>query len=290
MLSRMMEFAKPKKLMVDFAGPVLDELLKKYAPLVFKEGREDGVPASLTDKKEGRVSDPVDKSLPNHYHFFQFRRFYAKLRSLAHFAPQSEGLYRKLLMDELKHYQLYDSTKLVEDLPEESQLNVSREERKLDETKGDPIEKQMQLAQELTKILNQGEMNDRVQVKEYIDSQVEKIQEQYYPDMKPKFSVDYSEIRLDSARDFIERGERLHQFDQTPIMSIVKTISGMCKNFILRMKHDMAEEGMLFNIEALKVAHGVPSGQLLAVVNEKHELCKIRMAIMNYLGDLVYDT
>lgn len=52
----------------------------------------------------------------------------------------------------------------------------------------------------------------------------------------------------------------------------------------------MAEEGMHFNIEALKVAHGVDSGRLLAVVNEKHELCKVRMAVLNYRGDTVFDS
>ena len=148
----------------------------------------------------------------------------------------------------------------------------------------------MELAKELTKILNQGEMNDRVQVRDYISNKAQKIQEQYYPDMKPKFSVDYSEIKLESAREFIEGGERLNQFDKTPIMCIVKTISGMSKNFILRMNHDMAEEGMRFNIEALKVTHGVDSGQLLAIVNEKHELCKVRMAVLNYRGDTVFDS
>ena len=128
MLARMMEFAKPKILMENFARPVLEELFKKYAPQIFEEGREDGVPASLTEKKEGSNNDPTTKTLPNHYLFFQYRRIYAKLRSLAHFAPQSESLYRKLLMDELKHYQLYDPAKLVEELPEESELNVTIDE------------------------------------------------------------------------------------------------------------------------------------------------------------------
>ena len=175
MLARMMEFAKPKSLMLDFAGPVLDELLKKYAPQIFEEGRDDGVPASLTEKKDGKNNDPTTNSLPNHYLFFQYRRFYAKLRSLAHFAPQSESLYRKLLMDELKHYQLYDPAKLVEELPEESELNVTIDEKQVEETKSDPAEKQMELAHELTKILNQGEMNDRVQVRDYINSKAQKI-------------------------------------------------------------------------------------------------------------------
>ena len=31
-------------------------------------------------------------------------------------------------MDELKHYQLYDPAKLVEELPEESELNVTIDE------------------------------------------------------------------------------------------------------------------------------------------------------------------
>ena len=65
MLTTVMEFAKPKRIMSEFAEPVLVALLKKYMPEIFKapEIREDGIPSSLTEEV-----------LPDHYHSFQCRR------------------------------------------------------------------------------------------------------------------------------------------------------------------------------------------------------------------------
>ena len=99
MLTSVMEFAKPKRLMNEFAEPVLVGILKKYYPEIFKaaESREDGIPSSLTEEV-----------LPDHYHSFECRRVQAKLRRLAYYVVDAERQYRKLLHDELKYYGLYD--------------------------------------------------------------------------------------------------------------------------------------------------------------------------------------
>lgn len=71
MLAGCMEFSKPKRLMFEFAEPVLVAILKKFVPEIFtaEENRDDGIPASLSEKV-----------LPDHYYSFQHRRVYAKLR------------------------------------------------------------------------------------------------------------------------------------------------------------------------------------------------------------------
>ena len=58
LLSGCMEFSKPKRIMHEFAEPVLVMILKKFAPEIFKaeENRDDGIPASLSEKV-----------LPDHY-------------------------------------------------------------------------------------------------------------------------------------------------------------------------------------------------------------------------------
>jgi len=108
MLASCMEFAKPKRLMNEFAEPVLVELLKKFIPEIFKAetSRDDGIPTSLTEK-----------ILPDHYHSFEFRVVYAKLRRLGYFVVEAERLYRQLLHDELRYYNLYDFAKFEEENP-----------------------------------------------------------------------------------------------------------------------------------------------------------------------------
>lgn len=85
MLSQVMEFAKPRRLMNEFAEPVLVELLKKYLPEIFEvsTSREDGIPTSLTEKV-----------LPDHYHSFEYRRVYARLRRISYYVLDAERQYR----------------------------------------------------------------------------------------------------------------------------------------------------------------------------------------------------
>ena len=81
----------------------------------------------------------------------------------------------------------------------------------------------------------------------------------------------------------------MQDFDAQPILVVVRTISGLCKNFLQRMHLEKAEEGHLFNEEALKKLHAVESGELLSVVKCKQDQANIRMTMINYLGEKVYD-
>ena len=85
MLAHCMEYAKGKRLMFEFAEPVLIKLLQKFIPEIFKaeENRDDGIPASLSEK-----------ILPDHYYSFTHRRLFAKLRKMNYFVGESERLYR----------------------------------------------------------------------------------------------------------------------------------------------------------------------------------------------------
>ena len=107
-----MEFSKPKRLMFEFAEPVLQKLLKKFAPEIFRcqESQDDGIPASLSEKV-----------LPDHYYSFKHRRVYAKLRRMGYFVGEADRLYRQLLHDELHYYQLYEfsANPTTEELDEE---------------------------------------------------------------------------------------------------------------------------------------------------------------------------
>ena len=120
MLSQVMEFAKPKRIMNEFAEPVLVELLKKYVPGIFESttSREDGIPTSLTEKV-----------LPDHYHSFEYRRYYAKLRRQSYTVVEAERLYRQLLHDELKFYGLYDFGDFEEENPVMTVVDEAAEEK-----------------------------------------------------------------------------------------------------------------------------------------------------------------
>ena len=96
MLAGQMEFAKPKRLMFEFAEPVLQKLLKKFAPEIFpnqESQSDDGIPASLSEKV-----------LPDHYYSFKHHRVYAKLRRMGYFVGEADRLYKQLLHDELHYY------------------------------------------------------------------------------------------------------------------------------------------------------------------------------------------
>ena len=56
------------------------------------------------------------------------------------------------------------------------------------------------------------------------------------------------------------------------------------------MHRDKAVEGMQFNIEALKIAHGVESGDLLSVVKEKQDLSEVYLTNIDYFGEKTYDS
>ena len=55
------------------------------------------------------------------------------------------------------------------------------------------------------------------------------------------------------------------------------------------MHREEAAEGMLFNIEALKVATGVESGDLLSVVKQKQDLSEVYLTNIDYFGEKQYD-
>ncbi len=99
--------------MFEFAEPVLIKLLQKFTPEIFKaeENRDDGIPASLSEK-----------ILPDHYYSFTHRRLFAKLRKMNYFVGESERLYRQLLHDQLRYYDLYDFGKFEEENPVVSEV------------------------------------------------------------------------------------------------------------------------------------------------------------------------
>ena len=111
-----MEYAKPKKIMQEFAEPILVRLLKKFMPEVYppqteREGADDGIPASLSQKV-----------LEDHYYSFAHRRVYAKLRRMGYFVAEAERLYRQLIHDELRYYKLYDFSEFEESNPVVSEV------------------------------------------------------------------------------------------------------------------------------------------------------------------------
>lgn len=73
--------------------------------------RDDGIPASLSEK-----------ILCDHYYSFRHRRVYAKLRQTNYFVGEAERLYRQLLHDELRFYDLYDFAKFEEENPVVTQV------------------------------------------------------------------------------------------------------------------------------------------------------------------------
>ena len=128
MLANCMEYAKPKRMMYEFAEPVLLKLLKHFVPEIFQaEARDDGIPVSLSEKV-----------LPDHYHSFQHRRVYMKLRRMGYYVGEAERLYRQLLHDELKHYDLYDFGRFEEENPVVSEVvDEADAEKKEAEDTGD---------------------------------------------------------------------------------------------------------------------------------------------------------
>ena len=104
-LATCMEFAKPKKMMQEFAEPLLVKFLKHFSPQSFpSEPKNDGVPTDFSSK-----------ILPDNYYSFAHRRVWSKLRRLQYFVPDCVHNYQKLLFDELKFYKLYDFTQYEKD-------------------------------------------------------------------------------------------------------------------------------------------------------------------------------
>ena len=96
-----MEFAKPKKMLQEFAEPLLVKILKHFSPDSFStSASNDGVPTDFSTK-----------ILPDNYYSFAHRRVWAKLRRLHYFVPDCLQNYQRLLFDELTFYDLYNFTK-----------------------------------------------------------------------------------------------------------------------------------------------------------------------------------
>ena len=82
----------------------------------------------------------------------------------------------------------------------------------------------------------------------------------------------------------------MHEFGQQPIKQVLKTISGLCKVFICRLKLDKAEEGFTYIIEALNKIHGAgPDTDLLSVVKFQHELSNMHLQQVDTKNQKTYD-
>ena len=151
LLSGCMEFSKPKRIMHEFAEPVLVMILKKFAPEIFKaeENRDDGIPASLSEKV-----------LPDHYCSFQHRRVYTRLRRMGYFVGEAERLSRELLHDELRFYGLYDFGQFEEDNPVVSVVPQDEDAAKpaTDSTNQDLIEEAKDGEKKVSAVTNQEEI------------------------------------------------------------------------------------------------------------------------------------
>ena len=71
----------------------------------------------------------------------------------------------------------------------------------------------------------------------------------------------------------------------------MKTISGLCKVMISRLKLDQAGEGLNFIIEAQKKMHDEEDStdDLLAVVKFKHELATMHLLQVDSRNRKIYD-
>ena len=193
MLASVMEFAKPKRLMNEFAEPVLVQLLKKFIPEIFKaeESRDDGIPSSLTEKV-----------LPDHYHSFEYRTVFAKLRRLGYFVVDAERQYRQLLHDELRYYGLYDFAKFEESNPVVTTVPDAEESKKDGAATSDAkIEVAKDEVKDTAKTL--AELKKAA-------ADAEKIAAQ---EIVAKFGVEYAQIQLSKVGDFVKAGKSLQDFD-----------------------------------------------------------------------------
>ena len=84
-------------------------------------------------------------------------------------------------------------------------------------------------------------------------------------------------------------GKSLQTFHSIPLLQVLRTISGLCKNQIGRLDLKKAEEGFTFIVEALKKIAAVPSGDLLSIVKMKHELANLHLLSVDSRNNKVYD-
>ena len=112
-----MEFAKPKKMMQEFAEPLLVKILKHFSPDSF----------SASSKNDGVPTDFSSKILPDNYYSFNHRRVWAKLRRLHYFVPDCLQNYQKLLFDELTFYGIYDFTKYEQEKSDKEKAKECQE-------------------------------------------------------------------------------------------------------------------------------------------------------------------
>ena len=147
-LAAVMEFKKPRSIMENFARQTLYKMIKHFKPeLTITECKSKILKdAAVKAGNEGLFEDsqkqivPVE-GLPEEYHCFEFRRYWAKFRRLGYFVPESEKLYRSLLHDELQLYKFYDFNSFEEENPliVEEQPSTTTNEDKADESRIEEI-------------------------------------------------------------------------------------------------------------------------------------------------------
>ena len=87
----------------------------------------------------------------------------------------------------------------------------------------------------------------------------------------------------------MKSGKDLHLFGKQPIKQILKTISGLCKVLISRLKLDKADEGFKFIIEAQKKVCGLDTEDLMVVVKFKLELANMHLMQVDSRNRKIYD-
>ena len=105
-----------------------------------------------------------------------------------------------------------------------------------------------------------------------------------------KFGVEYSQIKLANVGELVQSGKNLERYECQPIMQVIKTISGLCKVFINRLKLDKAEEGWNFIVETLKKASACESGETLHVAKYLQETANLHLLQVDGTNAKIYDS
>lgn len=213
-----MEYARGKRLIFEFAEPVLIKLLQKFCPEIFKaeENRDDGIPASLSEK-----------ILPDHYYSFCHRRLFAKLRRMNYFVGEAERLYRQLLHDQLRYYNLYDfatfeeENPVVSEIPDETTKTKEDQEKKpetkdasaddkplIEESKDQPKKTSTEEVKE----------DDKPRTLEALKKAAMDAEALAAKEIIAKFGVEYGQIKVDKVHEFVANCKNLQLFHAQPIV------------------------------------------------------------------------
>ena len=208
-----MEYARGKRLIFEFAEPVLIKLLQKFCPEIFKaeENRDDGIPASLSEK-----------ILPDHYYSFCHRRLFAKLRRMNYFVGEAERLYRQLLHDQLRYYNLYDfatfeeENPVVIEVPDETSKAKEGQEKKPDTDAATSDDKPLIEETDQPKKTNSEEKpakeDDKPRTLEALKKAAMDAEALAAKEIIAKFGVEYGQIKVDKVHEFVANCKNLHLF------------------------------------------------------------------------------